>query len=170
MRETFFYNSPVGTLAITCNTHAVESLLFTDAEPAAKNFSNPALPATVPAFETSKKCLQQLDDYFAGKNFLFTLNIRQSGTDFQQAVWSALSTIKPGTTISYLQLSRQLGNTKAIRAAGTANGKNKVAIIIPCHRVIGSNGKMVGYAGGLWRKQWLLEHEAKFLAGMQLLF
>ncbi|RYF79998.1 MAG: methylated-DNA--[protein]-cysteine S-methyltransferase [Chitinophagaceae bacterium] len=102
--------------------------------------------------------------------FQFKLPIKQAGTTFQQQVWKALQDIGPGKTISYLKLSKQLGNAKAIRAVGTANGKNNIAIIVPCHRVIGSNGSLVGYSGELWRKQWLLQHEAKYLQGVQSLF
>ncbi len=100
----------------------------------------------------------------------FHFPIQQQGTDFQQKVWAELTRISAGKTISYLELSKRLGNTKTIRAAGTANGKNNIAIAVPCHRVIGSNGSLVGYAGGLWRKKWLLNHEAKYCNGQQLLF
>ena len=92
------------------------------------------------------------------------------GSAFQQKVWNELTAIPFGRTISYLELSRRLGDSKAIRAAAAANGRNNVAIIVPCHRVIGSNNKLVGYAGGLWRKKWLLEHEAKLAHGVQTLF
>ena len=117
-----------------------------------------------------KKNLTQLDDYFAGRNLDFDLPLHQQGTPFQQRVWNELCKIKPGTTMSYLQLSKSLGDLKAIRAVGTANGKNNIAIIVPCHRVIGSNGSLVGYAGDLWRKKWLLEHEARICKGVQTLF
>lgn len=89
---------------------------------------------------------------------------------FQEKVWQELLKIAPGQTISYMQLSKRLGDVKAIRAVGTANGKNTVAIIVPCHRVIGSNGDLVGYGGELWRKKWLLDHEAKYSNGVQTLF
>ena len=114
--------------------------------------------------------MAQLEDYFSGKNLKFDLALGQQGTDFQQKVWAELCNISEGKSISYHELSRRLGNVKAIRAAGTANGKNNIAIIVPCHRVIGSNGTLVGYAGGLWRKKWLLEHEAKCCNGLQTLF
>jgi len=108
--------------------------------------------------------------YFAGRLFSFDLLLDQPGTDFQHKVWAELCHIKYGKTISYLELSKRLGNTKAIRAAGTANGRNNIAIIVPCHRVIGSDGTLVGYAGSLWRKKWLLGHEARFGNGVQTLF
>jgi methylated-DNA-[protein]-cysteine S-methyltransferase len=103
----------------------------------------------------------QLSEYFEGKRQVFDFPFQQSGTDFQQRVWNQLNLIASGITISYLELARQLKDEKCIRAAASANGKNKLAIVVPCHRVIGASGKLVGYAGGLWRKQWLLEHEAK---------
>ncbi|HPA24001.1 MAG TPA: methylated-DNA--[protein]-cysteine S-methyltransferase, partial [Ferruginibacter sp.] len=100
----------------------------------------------------------------------FDLPIQLNGTPFRQSVWQALQNIPFGKTTSYLQLSKNLGNAKAIRAVGTANGSNPIAIIIPCHRVIGSNGDLIGYAGELWRKKWLLAHEATFAHGVQTLF
>ncbi|HRD44260.1 MAG TPA: methylated-DNA--[protein]-cysteine S-methyltransferase, partial [Ferruginibacter sp.] len=117
-----------------------------------------------------RECIRQLDDYFSGQTMQFHFPIQQQGTDFQQKVWAELTRVSAGKTISYLELSKRLGNTKTIRAAGTANGKNNIAIAVPCHRVIGSNGSLVGYAGGLWRKKWLLNHEAKYCNGQQLLF
>lgn len=107
------------------------------------------------------ECKIQLSEYFDGKREKFELIIRQSGTDFQQRVWNELQQIEFGKTLSYLSFSKRLGDEKAIRAVASANGANNVAIVIPCHRVIGSDGKLTGYAGGLWRKQWLLDHEAK---------
>jgi len=117
-----------------------------------------------------KECIKQLDAYFAGKLVDFSLSIVQTGTNFQQTVWSELCNIPYGHTISYMELSKRIGNVKAIRAVGTANGSNNVSIIVPCHRVIGSNGSLVGYGGDLWRKKWLLDHEAKFAHGVQTLF
>jgi methylated-DNA-[protein]-cysteine S-methyltransferase len=98
------------------------------------------------------------------------LPIHQEGTDFQQKVWHELMNIPFGKTISYQEMSRRLGDPKVIRAAASANGKNHVSIIVPCHRVIGSNRELVGYGGGLWRKKWLLEHENKIAHGVQTLF
>lgn len=109
----------------------------------------------------------QLSAYFEGKRQTFDFPFHQKGTDFQQRVWNQLKKISTGTTISYIELARQLHDEKCIRAAASANGKNKLAIVVPCHRVIGASGKLVGYAGGLWRKQWLLEHEAK-MAGKNI--
>jgi len=104
-------------------------------------------------------CAIQLKEYFEGTRKQFDLTLRPEGTDFQQKVWKLLEQIPYGKTISYLELSKQLGDVKAIRAVANANGKNPLWIIVPCHRVIGSDGRLTGYAGGLHRKQWLLEHE-----------
>ena len=102
----------------------------------------------------------QLKQYFEGRLTEFNLKLNPSGTDFQKKVWQALSKIPFGSTFSYHQLSKELGDVKAIRAVAAANGKNPLWILIPCHRVIGSDGSLTGYAGGLWRKKWLLEHES----------
>ena len=115
-----------------------------------------------------KTATQQLDEYFAGERQVFDLPIKQAGSSFQQEVWQCLLKIGYGKTISYLQQSKMMNNPLAIRAIAASNGKNDLAIIVPCHRVIGSDGSLTGYAGGLWRKQWLLEHEAKVLGVGQI--
>lgn len=107
-------------------------------------------------------CVYQLRDYFMGERDCFCLKLNPKGTDFQKRVWKQLEKIPFGKTISYLELSKQLGDIKAIRAVANANGKNPLWIIVPCHRVIGSDGSLTGYAGGLSRKQWLLEHESPY--------
>lgn len=106
-----------------------------------------------------KQAVVQLREYFAGEREQFSLPLNPAGTDFQKKVWKALQEISFGTTCSYLQLAERLGDVKAIRAVAAANGKNPLWIVVPCHRVIGTNGSLTGYAGGLWRKKWLLEHE-----------
>ena len=106
-----------------------------------------------------KGAVLQLKDYFEGKRTEFSFKINPAGTDFQQKVWQELLKIPFGKTCSYLELSKKLGDVKAIRAVASANGKNPLWIVVPCHRVIGSDGSLTGYAGGLWRKKWLLEHE-----------
>lgn len=106
---------------------------------------------------------QQLLEYFEGKRHIFDFPVAQKGTPFQQKVWTELLAIPPGYPISYAALSRRMGNPLAIRAIASANGKNNLMIVVPCHRVIGSSGELVGYAGGLWRKKWLLEHEARMM-------
>jgi methylated-DNA-[protein]-cysteine S-methyltransferase len=109
--------------------------------------------------EELEDCVHQLTEYFEGSRTTFNLKLNPHGTDFQKRVWGKLLDIPFGSTLSYLELSKQLGNVKAIRAVAGANGKNPLGIIVPCHRVIGSDGALTGYAGGLYRKQWLLEHE-----------
>ena len=106
-----------------------------------------------------KEAVLQLKDYFEGKRTEFSFKINPAGTDFQQKVWQELLKIPFGKTCSYLELSKKLGDVKAIRAVASANGKNPLWIVVPCRRVIGSDGSLTGYAGGLWRKKWLLEHE-----------
>ncbi|MEX0997272.1 MAG: methylated-DNA--[protein]-cysteine S-methyltransferase [Flavobacteriaceae bacterium] len=103
--------------------------------------------------------VQQLKEYFAGKRKTFQLKLNPQGTPFQQKVWEKLLEIPYGETTTYLKLSQKLGDEKAIRAVAAANGKNPLWIVVPCHRVIGTDGSLTGYAGGLWRKKWLLEHE-----------
>ena len=106
-----------------------------------------------------KEATLQLSEYFEGKRKEFSFKLNPKGTDFQQKVWQELLKIPFGKTTSYLELSKQLGDVKAIRAVAAANGKNPLWVVVPCHRVIGSDGSLTGYAGGLWRKKWLLEHE-----------
>src|SRR4029079_5448131 len=108
----------------------------------------------------TKECAAQLNDFFAGKRKDFSVKLNPSGTNFQVQVWNELLKIPFGKTISYLELARRLGDEKKIRAAGTANGRNPIPIIIPCHRVIGSDGSLVGYGGGLSKKKWLIEFES----------
>lgn len=120
--------------------------------------------------ENMLECKKELEEYFAGKRKTFSIKVKIEGTAFQKKVWKQLLKIKFGDTTSYLNISKQLGDVKAIRAVGHANGKNPIAIIVPCHRVISSDGKLTGYAGGLWRKQWLLEHEGNISGNNPTLF
>ena len=106
-----------------------------------------------------QEAVTQLQDYFDGKRTRFDFQLNPVGTEFQQKVWKGLCEIPFGKTMSYLELAKQLGDVKAIRAVASANGKNPLWIVVPCHRVIGTDGSLTGYAGGLWRKKWLLEHE-----------
>lgn len=109
--------------------------------------------------EVLQSAVQQLKAYFEGDKKNFSLKLNPSGTAFQKKVWQSLAEIPFGTTVSYLELSKKLGDVKAIRAVAAANGKNPLWIVVPCHRVIGSDNSLTGYAGGLWRKKWLLKHE-----------
>ena len=106
-----------------------------------------------------KSCVKQLDEYFDGKRLTFDLKLKPQGTSFQKNVWSQLQKIPYGKTISYADLASDIDNPGAQRAVGRANGDNRFAIVIPCHRVIRSDGTLSGYGGGIWRKQWLLDHE-----------
>ena len=153
---TKYHESPVGTLKIQCTSSHVVLIHFVD-ESGSENDNN----------EVLKKCTAQLDEYFEGKRKDFDLPLDQEGSPFQINVWNHLMKIPFGKTISYLQLSKQIGDVKAIRAIAAANGKNNLAIVVPCHRVIGSDAKLVGYAGGIWRKKWLLEHETKIHSGIK---
>lgn len=114
------------------------------------------------------QAVHQLNEYFSGNLESFQLKLNPTGTDFQKRVWHHLQHIPFGKTISYLDLAKELGNVKSIRAAASANGKNPLWIVVPCHRVIGSDGSLTGYAGGMWRKKWLLQHESQ--AKQQTLF
>jgi methylated-DNA-[protein]-cysteine S-methyltransferase len=109
--------------------------------------------------------MAQLDEYFEGKRKKFDLLLEPMGTDFQKKVWKHLVKVPFGKTASYLDVAMALGEMKATRAVGSANGRNPIVIIIPCHRVIGSNGSLTGYGGGMWRKEWLLKHEGVLKEG-----
>jgi methylated-DNA-[protein]-cysteine S-methyltransferase len=149
-----YLSSPVGDLEIETNDHFLLKVHFLDGPmPQATG-----LPDNAP--QVLRETVAQLEDYFAGQRLDFDLPLGQSGTDFQLRVWDQLVKIAGGETISYHQLAVRLGDPKCIRAAGMANGRNNIAIVVPCHRVIGSDGTLVGYAGGLGRKKWLLQHEA----------
>lgn len=163
------YHSPVGLLTIKATDKSVSAVLFakTGLNTSSENILTEIKNHDHPVIQ---KCCKQLQEYFNGKRKQFDLPLEQQGTLFQQKVWNELLRIDYGKTISYMELSKRIGDVKAIRAVGTTNGKNQIAIIVPCHRVIGSNGDLTGYGGGLWRKKWLLEHEAKFGNGVQTLF
>jgi methylated-DNA-[protein]-cysteine S-methyltransferase len=153
---TAYYDSPIGQLKLQCSDRFIKAVLFAD------NTAETGMD-----HKLLHQCARQLDEYFLGKRTVFTVPLNQDGTGFQLKVWDLLSKIPFGKTISYYELSKQYGDLKAIRAVASANGKNNLSIIIPCHRVIGSNQSLIGYAGGLWRKKWLLEHEAKHYHGVQ---
>lgn len=155
---TTYYSSPVGVLKIQCSKEQVVLIHFVE-----------EIGLEDDQTQLLKKTTVQLDEYFSGRRKDFDLPLGQKGSGFQENVWNHLVKIPFGKTISYLQLSKQIGDVKAIRAIASANGRNNLAIVVPCHRVIGSDAKLVGYAGGLWRKKWLLEHETKIYSGMEQL-
>ena len=147
--------TPLGIALITGDQLGISriSILDEDAE----------VTGVIPADLTN--AVTQLQEYFSGNRNNFDFMINPTGTDFQKRVWHALLNIPFGTTTSYHALSKQLGDVKAIRAVASANGKNPLWIVVPCHRVVGSDGSLTGYAGGLWRKKWLLEHECPPVQG-----
>jgi methylated-DNA-[protein]-cysteine S-methyltransferase len=160
-----YYQSPVGLLQIAGTSHFISEVKFIDdQEKITASTDNRELPPM------AIQAVEQLIEYFQGQRRFFELPISQEGTPFQQKVWTELMNIPFGKTISYLELSHRLGDPKVIRAAAAANGRNNVAIIVPCHRVIGANSQLVGYGGGLPRKKWLLQHENKIAHGVQTLF
>lgn len=146
-----YYESPIGLLEVICTTDSVFSVLFVEKK-TSEIYLNPLVNETV----------FQLDQYFRGERMEFSLQLNLGGTSFQNQVWEELQKIPFGETLSYKELAIKMGNEKGTRAVGNANGKNPISIIVPCHRVVGSNKSLTGYAGGLDRKQWLLEHEMKF--------
>ena len=152
MKTTYYYNSPIGTIKFVCNKNSLEQMQFSD-----EIGENPKHSSKIVS-----TCKNELDKYFAGKLKKFTIPLEfVKGTDFQRSVWRALQSIPYGETRSYKEIATLIGNPKAVRAVGGANNKNPIGIVIPCHRVIGSSGKLVGYAGGLEKKEMLLKLEGK---------
>lgn len=147
--ETVYLKTPLGIAEISGDVNGISSISISDLE---RDLSF-EIPATL------QLVVKELNEYFDSKRTDFTFQLNPKGTDFQQRVWEELRQIPFGKTMSYLELSKKLGHAKAIRAVASANGKNPLWIVIPCHRVIGTDGSLTGYAGGLWRKKWLLEHE-----------
>ncbi len=166
---TAYYISPLGTLAIKSYGDSIAEILFINSLKG-QMVNEDEVSYSIPHSSIIKKCIKQLDQYFSGKRKTFDLRLTFTGTSFQRQVWDELMNIPYGKHISYLTLSKKIENVKAIRAVGTANGCNKICIVVPCHRVIGSDGSLVGYGGDLWRKKWLLDHEAKIAHGVQELF
>ena len=148
--ESCIIKSPLGYTKILGDENGIASISVLNSEEKESDI--------IP--EVIKDCVFQLQDYFNGTLKHFDLKLNLVGTSFQKKVWNELQNIPFGKTITYLELSKRLGDVKAIRAAAIANGKNPIWIVVPCHRVIGSDGSLTGYAGGLHRKQWLLEHES----------
>lgn len=145
-----YYHSEIGIIEIAGTEAGILSILYVQ-EAEGSN------PLTIPS--VLAECLQQIDEYFHRGRREFAVKMLPQGTDFQLQVWEKLQEIPFGQTWSYRELAIAIGNEKAVRAVGNANSKNKLNIIIPCHRVIGSNKTLTGYSGGLWRKEWLLQHE-----------
>ncbi len=147
-----YIESPIGTIEIQSNVAGICEVTFVEE----KLFEPEETPILL-------QCAKELEAYFLGESHIFEVKLSPKGTDFQYNVWEKLQEIPFGTTQSYMDIAHKLGDGKKVRAVGMANGKNPIAIIIPCHRVIGGNGKLIGYAGGLGRKEWLLKHEGALL-------
>lgn len=155
--ETVAINTPLGIAQITGDANGITQISVID-----EGDVSSEIPTGL------QNAVTELNDYFQGKRTHFDFKLNPKGTEFQQKVWQALLEIPYGKTCSYMDLSKKLGDVKAIRAVASANGKNPLWIVVPCHRVIGTDGFLTGYAGGLWRKKWLLEHESP--SGQQTLF
>ena len=147
--QTTYYKTPIGTAKIIGNKNGIQAVSVLDED----------IETSSEVPECLQDCVKQLEEYFKGKRNSFDLKLNPKGTVFQKKVWDELLNIPFNTTRTYLEQSKSLGDVKAIRAVASANGKNPIWIIIPCHRVIGSDGSLTGYAGGIWRKKWLLAHE-----------
>ncbi len=146
---TAYYKTPIGIAKIIGDKNGIIAVTVMD--------ESVEIPEEIPV--CLQDCVQQLEEYFKGTRTSFDLKLNPLGTDFQQKVWKELLNVPYGKTATYLEQSKKIGNVKAIRAVASANGKNPLWIVIPCHRIIGSDGSLTGYAGGIWRKKWLLEHE-----------
>jgi methylated-DNA-[protein]-cysteine S-methyltransferase len=157
MNGVAYYHSPVGDLVINSRQGKITVLNFLKSEKA-EVFMTPAI----------EQCISELDEYFFQGRKFFNVEIELTGSSFQNKVWNELLTIPYGKTISYLELAIRIGDINSIRAVGLANGQNPIAIIVPCHRVIGKNGDLVGYGGGVDKKVWLLQHEGAFSEQLKL--
>ena len=146
---TTYYKTPIGTAKIVGDKDGIQSISVLD--------DNIPTSEDIPSY--LQACVTQLEEYFSGKRTEFELELNPQGTEFQKRVWVELQNIPFNKTRTYLEQTKELGDVKAIRAVATANGKNPIWIVIPCHRVLGSDGSLTGYTGGLWRKKWLLDHE-----------
>lgn len=150
-----YLETPIGFVEISGTEEAITRLRFTEQR---DHIPQPAAPSGPVA-----EAIRQVEDYFAGRRQVFDLPLVLQGSDFQRQVWQQVLAIPYGEMRSYQDVANGLGNSRAVRAVGAANGQNPIAIIVPCHRVIGANGNLVGYGGGLWRKEWLLKHEGALL-------
>lgn len=151
--QTTYYKTPIGVAKIEGDEDGIQAVSVID------DTIDTCVSSEILS-QPLHDCLKQLDEYFAGNRQVFDVKLNPKGTEFQQKVWKELAHIPYGKTRTYLEQTKQIGDPKAIRAVASANGRNPIWIIIPCHRVIGSDGSLTGYAGGVWRKKWLLEHES----------
>jgi methylated-DNA-[protein]-cysteine S-methyltransferase len=156
MKYLFYYDSPVGTLGIIEDNQKISNVFFKDGKKAERYTNGSIAEKKTPLIQ---KTISQFEEYFKGKRKVFDIPLALEGTKFQLSVWKALQKIPYGRTVSYKEIAAAAGNPKACRAAGMANNRNPVAIIVPCHRVIGADGSLTGYGGGLDKKVFLLELE-----------
>ena len=150
-RYYYYYDSPIGILEISTTEEELISILYVDEK--RENTEQPKI---------LKEVIKQIQEYFNGERKEFDIKFKLKGTEYQEKVWNALTHIPYGETVSYKYIATKIGNEKAVRAVGNTNGRNVINIVVPCHRVIGSNKSLTGYGGGLDRKLWLLQHEEKF--------
>jgi methylated-DNA-[protein]-cysteine S-methyltransferase len=158
MKGLAYYNSPVGELRIESEDDAITLVHFMKESRVAEE-----QPTTV-----TNQCIEELDEYFFRGRKFFSVPLKPLGSTFQQKVWNELINIPYGQTMSYIELATRIGDPKSVRAVGLANGQNPIAIIVPCHRVIGKSGDLIGYGGGLDKKEWLLLHEGAIKQQLQL--
>ncbi|MDQ0429381.1 methylated-DNA-[protein]-cysteine S-methyltransferase [Planomicrobium stackebrandtii] len=156
------FQSPIGIVEIVGTDDAIISILFSE-----KNTVD--FPVDPGSPQVIVDCQQQLKEYFKGQRMEFDFPVTSTGTAFQQKVWAALTEVPYAETVSYGAIAKAIGSDKAVRAVGNANSKNKLTIVVPCHRIIGSTGKLTGYTGTLTRKEWLLRHEKEFAEHAQTL-
>jgi methylated-DNA-[protein]-cysteine S-methyltransferase len=161
---TQIYHSPIGIIKIVADEFCIEELVFMEES----QLNELTISTSTPLIIT--QCIEELIEYFAGKRKQFSVAINQAGTEFQQKVWKELYEIPFSKTLSYGELAKKMGDPNLVRAAASANGKNKIAILVPCHRIVGSDRSLVGYAWGKGRKKWLLQHEFRLALGVQTLF
>jgi methylated-DNA-[protein]-cysteine S-methyltransferase len=145
-----FFRSPVGAIEIIGTEHGLTALHFIGQKPGRARPDH-----------WLEEAVKQLDEYFRGERKEFSLKLDLRGTEFQKKVWCELQKVPYGRTVSYAEVAAAVGRPKAARAVGQANHHNPIAIVVPCHRIIGRDGRLIGYGGGLWRKDWLLAHEKK---------
>jgi len=155
--------TPIGELLLTASDSALTGVLFPGPVPPVREPEGGEDDGSGPAGALLARAREQLTEYFAGTRTTFDLPLEAAGSLFERRVWGALRTIPYGTTVSYSELARRLGDVRATRAVGAANGKNPIPIIVPCHRVVGAHGELTGFGGGLDRKRWLLEHEGALM-------
>jgi methylated-DNA-[protein]-cysteine S-methyltransferase len=161
---TQIYHSPIGVIKLVADESCIEQLVFIEDQ----QVDNTLISSTTP--DVIIQCIDELIEYFAGKRKHFNVAINQAGTEFQQKVWKELYEIPFSKTLSYGELAKKMGDPNLVRAAASANAKNKIAIIVPCHRIVGADRSLVGYAWGKARKKWLLQHEFRLELGVQTLF